>query len=270
MTTTPTTRNGVDVDIHELRQKVQAIYQHVAEHPEDEFHFETGRILAERLGYAPADLDTLPPESVASFAGVGQHLELARLRPGERVLDLGSGSGMDAFLAAARVGPRGRVIGIDMTDRQLEKAESLRRVRGVEQLEFRKGFIEELPVEDGSIDVVISNGVINLSPDKETVFREVARVLAPRGRLAVSDIVAERQLTETIKCNTSLWAACIGGAEQWDRYQGAIERAGMKVREVYQNSTYRFLSRSAHNASAEFGVKSVSLLAVAQRGARGP
>jgi arsenite methyltransferase len=252
-----------DVDIHELRAKVQGIYEQVAEHPEDEFHFETGRALAERLGYAPADLDALPPESVASFAGVGRHLVLAGLRPAERVLDLGSGSGMDAFLAAARVGPQGRVIGIDMTDRQLEKAEFLRRRHGVEQLEFRKGYIEELPVEDGSIDVVISNGVVNLSPDKAAVFGEIARVLAPRGRMAISDIVAGRPLTETIKRNTSLWAACIGGAEPWDRYQRAIERAGMEIRQVYENPTYRFLSRSAHNASAEFGVKSVSLLAVA-------
>jgi arsenite methyltransferase len=259
----------ITVDIHELRGKVQAIYEQVAEHPEDEFHFETGRALAERLGYAPADLDALPQQSVASFAGVGRHLELAGLRPGDRVLDLGSGSGMDAFLAAARVGPQGRVIGIDMTDRQLEKAESLRRTHGVEQLEFRKGYIEELPVEAGSIDVVISNGVINLSPDKGAVFGEIARVLAPRGRMAISDIVTDRPLTAAITCNTSLWAACIGGAEQVDRYRAAIEQAGMKVREVHENPTYRFLSRSARNASAEFGVKSVSLLAVAERGSRG-
>jgi SAM-dependent methyltransferase len=150
----------IDVDIHELRAKVRA--------------------LAERLGYSPADLDALPLEAVASSTGVGQHLELAGLRPGERFLDPGSGSGMDAFLPAAPVGPQGWVIGIDMTDRQLERAEWLRRGHGVEQLEFRKGYIEELPVEGGSIGVVISNGVINLSPDKEAVFGEIARALAPR------------------------------------------------------------------------------------------
>jgi arsenite methyltransferase len=249
------------VDIAELRSKVQRVYEQVARDPHGDFHFETGRGLAEKLGYDPADLERVPPEAVASFAGVGYHFGLAGLQEGETVLDLGSGSGMDSFLAAFRVGPRGRVVGIDMTEAQLEKAEVLRVRLGLDQLSFRKGYIEDLPVADASVDVVVSNGVINLSAEKDKVFQEIARVLRPGGRMAVSDIVTEKQLAENIVCNASLWAACIGGAAQRDAYRSLIEAAGLSIVAVQENPQYGFLSKSAQGASRQFGVKSVSLLA---------
>jgi arsenite methyltransferase len=248
------------IDVRELRRKVRNVYQEVAKQPDAGFHFETGRPLAEKLGYGE-ELDRVPPEAVASFAGVGYHADLARMQPGERVLDLGSGSGMDSFIAALQVGPTGRVLGIDMTDEQLEKAESLRRRHGFAQVRFERGYAEELPVEDGGYDVVISNGVINLAADKEAVFREIARVLRPGGRMAISDIVTEEPLTEAIVCDTSLWAACIGGAAQRDAYARLIEGAGLTIDEQRVNPQYAFLSKSARGASEQFGVRSVSLLA---------
>jgi arsenite methyltransferase len=253
----------ITVDVGDLRARVREMYERVAREPGGEFHFEMGRALAERLGY-PADvLDRIPPEAVESFAGVGCHLALAALRPGETVLDLGSGSGMDAFAAALRVRPGGRVIGVDMTDAQLEKAARLRDRDGFAEVELRRGLLEELPVDDASVDVVISNGVINLCADKERVFREAARVLRPGGRLALSDIVTAADLPENVTCNATLWAACIGGAVRLDRYTAAVGAAGLRVERVVENPKYRFLSRSAEGAGAQYGVRSVSLLAVA-------
>jgi arsenite methyltransferase len=250
------------VNVEELRGKVREMYEQVAREPEGEFHFEMGRALAERLGYAAEDLDRIPAEAIQSFAGVGYYFDLADLQPGEAVLDLGSGSGMDAFIAALKVGSAGTVVGIDMTDAQLEKAERLRDVHGFPQAEFRTGYLEELPVDDARFDAVISNGVINLCADKHQVFREVARALRPGGRLALADIVTERELPESVTCNTTLWAACIGGAAQQNRYRDAIEVAGLRVVRMQENPAYGFLSKSAQGASREYGVKSVSLLAV--------
>jgi SAM-dependent methyltransferase len=249
------------VDVNELRGKVKSMYKAVAEDPDGEFHFEMGRALAERLGYPPAELDRVPPEAIESFAGVGYHLDLAGLCAGERVIDLGSGSGMDAFLAARLVDPGGDVVGIDMTDEQLAKARRLAARDGFESSDFEHGYLEELPVEDASGDAVISNGVINLCDDKKAVFAEISRVLRPGGRLAISDIVTERQLTEGIVCDVNLWASCIGGAMQQDDYRSAIETSGLEIRELRENPQYRFLSDSAQDATETFGVKSVSLLA---------
>lgn len=259
----PPERNIVipTVNIDELRDKVQAVYRQVAQKPQGEFHFEMGRPLAEKLGYSSADLDQIPAEAVASFAGVGYYFGLADLRPGETVLDLGSGSGMDSFFAARQVGPSGSVIGLDMTDEQLTKAERLRKRDGFANVSFLKGYIEALPFEDARFDVVISNGVINLSTEKAKVFEEIARVLKPGGRLALADIVTEKQLSETIVCNSSLWAACIGGAAQQDNYRSMIQAAGLSILGVRDNPQYQFLSKSAQGASKEYGVKSVSLLA---------
>ena len=249
------------VNTEELRGKVRSMYRQVAEDPKGEFHFEMGRALAERLGYPSEGLGRIPAEAIESFAGVGYYFDLAGLREGERVLDLGSGSGMDAFFAALRVGPRGHVTGLDMTDEQLKKAESLSKRHGFDNISFVKGYIEELPLEDAHFDVVISNGVINLAAEKDKVFREIARVLKPNGRMAISDIVTEKQLTENIVCDTSLWAACIGGAAQQDRYREMIENPGMKIITARENPQYQFLSKSAQGASKQYGVKSISLLA---------
>jgi ubiquinone/menaquinone biosynthesis C-methylase UbiE len=206
-------------------------------------------------------LDRVPAGAIESFAGVGYFLDLAAISSAETVLDLGSGSGTDSFLAARAAGPHGRVIGVDMTAEQLAKARRLAADSGIAQVEFREGHIEHSPVEDGSVDVVISNGVINLSPDKPAVFAAAAAALRPGGRLAIADIVTEHQLPEGIKCDAALWAACIGGAMQRERYREAIEAAGFLIETVRENPGYRFISERARNATRKYGVASASLLA---------
>jgi arsenite methyltransferase len=249
------------VDRAELESKVQAMYTDVAEQPHGEYHFEMGRAMAERLGYRPLDLDRVPAESIDSFAGVGYYFHLLDDLEGARVLDLGSGSGMDTFVASLLTGPTGSVVGLDMTDPQRAKAEGLRQRQGVRNVTYVKGYIDAAPFEDGSFDVVISNGVINLAVDKPQVFREIARLLRPGGRLALADIVTDVQLPENITCNTTLWAACIGGAWQAGRYKDAIETAGLRVAAEQINHEYRFISDNAQGATKKFGVKSISLRA---------
>jgi arsenite methyltransferase len=249
-------------DPKELESKVKAMYRSVAENPHGEFHFEMGRVMAERLGYAPADLDRVPPEAIESFAGVGHYFHLAEPAPGETIVDLGSGSGMDTFVAALKVGPRGKVVGVDMTDEQRSKAERLRDRDGFLNVTYVKGYIEQAPLPDGLADVVISNGVINLATDKSRVFSEAARLLKSGGRFAISDIVTEVPLPDTIVCNSTLWAACIGGAAQQDNYRRMVEAAGLRVVTVEDNPQYQFISDNAKGASRKFGVKSISLLAV--------
>jgi arsenite methyltransferase len=248
------------VNTDELTSKVQEMYRQVAEKPDAGYHFELGRPLAAHLGYDLDLLDLVPTGAVDSFAGVGYFFDLADLSDGETVVDLGSGSGMDAFYAAQLVGPLGRVVGIDFTVEQLDKARRLAAEAGISGVEFREGRIENPPADDGSADCVISNGVINLSPDKTRVFGAAARLLRPGGRLALADIVTERQLTKAIIANADLWASCIGGAAQEDEYRAAIEAAGLRVTEVRRNA-YEFISTQARNASGTYGVKSISLLA---------
>ena len=249
------------LDTTDLEARVKDMYREVAEEPQRDFHFEIGRPLAERLGYPPADLDRIPAAAIDSFAGVGFYFDLAAIRDGETVLDLGSGSGTDSFIASLHAGPGGRVIGVNMTDAQLDKASTLAREAGTAGIEFRKGYIESPPVEPGSVDCVISNGVINLSADKPAVFAQAVRALRPGGRLALADIVTAVQLPEGITCDAALWAACIGGAMQRDRYREAIEAAGFEVLELRENVGYRFISDRASNASDKYGVTSISLLA---------
>lgn len=249
------------VDAVALERKVKAMYRDVAIEPHGEFHFEMGRAMAERLGYAPSDLDAIPGESIDSFAGVGYYFDLARLVPGEAVVDLGSGSGMDGFIAAHKVGPAGRVVGVDMTDEQLAKAERLRAAAGLANVTYRKGYIQSTGLDAQRFDAIISNGVFNLAPDKHEVFREAARLLKPGGRLAIADIVTDVPLPEGITCDATLWAACIGGALQIDDYIAAIRSAGLTVIEVKDNPQYRFISDNAQGATKKFGVRSVSILA---------
>lgn len=248
------------LDVQTLEAKVKDMYRLVAQEPTGHFHFELGRELALRLGYDAPRLAAVPSQAVDSFAGVGHFFDLAYLKPGEKVVDLGSGSGMDAFYAAGLVGATGRVTGIDFTAEQLAKARGLANESGTTHVEFREGRIEQLPLPDGDMDCVISNGVINLVPDKQAVFAEAARVLRAGGRLAIADIVTEEPLTEAIVCNVDLWASCIGGAPQQESYLAAIEGAGLVIREVRTNP-YEFLSDQARGASRTYGVKSISLLA---------
>ena len=249
------------VDGERLEAEVKDMYRHVARGDETELHFEVGRGLAEHLGYASLLLDAVPAEAVASFAGVGHHLDLAALHPGQAVVDLGSGSGTDIFCAAALVGEAGRVVGVDITDEQLAKAARLRDEAGLSQVELVESHIEDLPFADETFDAVISNGVINLSLLKGRVFAEAARVLRPGGRLAISDIVSGRALKERTRRNVDLWAACVAGAIPRDKYVEAIESNGLEVKELRRND-YRFISERALDACSTYEVESISLMAV--------
>ena len=244
----------------DLEVKVKDVYRQVALAPEGKYHFEVGRALAQRLGYPARLLDAIPAGAIESFAGVGYFFDLARLSAGERVLDLGSGSGTDSFAAAVSVGSDGQVVGLDMTPEQLHKAGELQRAGGFPTLAFREGHIEALPFDDGSFDCVISNGVINLSPDKAAVFNEAARVLRGGGRLVIADIVSSRALTPEIVCNTELWAACVGGAEKLDVYEQLIADSGLTLGERKKNP-YEFLSGRARRATDTYGITSLSLVA---------
>jgi len=186
----------------ELEQRVKDMYEEVALEPEREFHFETGRPLAERLGYPAVDLDGIPAAAIASFAGVGYFLDLAAIAPGETVLDLGSGSGTDSFAAALTAE---RVVGVDMTPAQLAKARALAATHHFDKIEFREGYIEQPPIHDSAFDCVISNGVINLCPDKATVLAEAFRVLKPGGRMQIADIVVGRAVPDGAKQDIALW-----------------------------------------------------------------
>jgi arsenite methyltransferase len=248
------------VDAEQLEVAVKDMYRLVAREQDSELHFELGGPLADHLGYAPDLLRRIPASALASFAGVGYHLDLAQLKPGEAVLDLGSGSGTDVFCAAVLVGEGGRVVGVDFTDEQIEKARALRDEHGFGQVEFEQSRIEKLPFDDASFDVVISNGVINLSLVKNVVFAEAARVLRPGGRLALADIVSAKPLKERTRRNVDLWAACVAGAIPRDSYIAAIESSGLRVREVRKND-YRFVSDRALEACGTYGVESVSLVA---------
>lgn len=252
------------VDGERLTAEVKDMYRHVARDETADLHFEVGRGVAERLGYPPALLDAIPADALASFAGVGYHLDLAGLGPGEQVLDLGSGSGTDAFCAACLVGTSGRVVGVDMTDAQLAKATTLRDRDGYKQVEFVEARIEDVPFEDASFDCVISNGVINLSLFKGHVFAEAARVLRPGGRFVISDIVSGRALKERTRRNVDLWAACIAGAIPRRSYVEALGENGLELREARRND-YRFLSERALEACSTYEVESVSLAAVKVR-----
>ncbi len=249
------------LDTEKLELEVKSMYREVAETADAEFHFETGRELAERLGYDSDTLTSVPDEAIDSFAGVGYSFGMANLESREDVLDLGSGSGMDAFYAAMNVTETGSVTGVDMTPEQVEKATDLAGANGFHNVSFHQGYIEDLPFENDSFDVVISNGVINLSPAKDRVFEEAHRVLRSGGRLVLSDIISERQLPESTKNNADLWAACIGGAEQVDSYTSLVEATGFDLSEVQENTEYEFISDQASNACQKYGVKSISLSA---------
>ena len=247
------------LDVEKLEREVKGVYQAVAERPDGEFHFEMSRQLAEQLGYPSEDLDCVPQAAVESFADVGYYFDLAGLQEGDDVIDLGSGSDMDVFVAALHVGETGSVTGLDMTEEQLAKARELRDDAGFDTVSFGQRYIEDLPFDDGSFDVVISNGVINLSAEKERVFAEANRVLVPEGRLALSDIISETEMPDNIKTDADLWAACIGGAEQINNYTTMIEAVGFDVVEIRENPQYEFVSEQAQGACQMYVMKSISL-----------
>ena len=189
-----------------LKDEILRMYQEVADQPEGTFHFYHGREAAERFGYDPEWLDRAPPGAVASFAGVGNPHERSRLQPGETVLDLGSGAGLDAIIASWQVGPTGRVIGVDLNPSMCAKAQAHAASTGM-RMECREGTMESIPLPDASVDVVLSNGVINLSFRKRRVLQELFRVLRPGGRISITDIVSAKQLSQSIVNDPKLWAS---------------------------------------------------------------
>jgi arsenite methyltransferase len=204
---------------------------------------------AEAIGYLKEDLQSIPEEAIMGL-GCGNPTAIADLESGEVVLDLGSGAGIDVFLAANKVGPTGRVIGVDMTEEMVQKANGIARGHGHHNVEFRLGEIEKLPIEDGSVDAIISNCVINLSPDKAKVFGEAYRVLKPGGRLTVSDIVSEGVLPDQLRNDSNAWACCIGGALEQQEYLGQIRKAGFGKLQVLSSKEFH-LEGEAGKASAK-------------------
>ncbi|HEU0203405.1 MAG TPA: methyltransferase domain-containing protein [Burkholderiaceae bacterium] len=195
------------VDPLALREEVKKKYREVAVKPDGEYHFHTGRGLAVRLGYDAAAVEAMPEVAVESFAGVANPFALRRLQAGERAVDAGSGGGFDCFVAARQVGPQGRVVGIDMLPEMVDKARRSAQAMGLANVEVREGILEEMPVETGWADVVISNGVINLCADKRQTFSEIWRVLRPGGRLQFADIANGRAVPEAALANIDLWTA---------------------------------------------------------------
>jgi SAM-dependent methyltransferase len=199
----------VGFNINKLRELVRAEYDRVAREPGGNFHFHRGpRYAATMLRYDAEELAAIPDEATASFAGVGNPHRIGLIEPGETLLDIGCGAGMDLLLAARRAGPAGHAIGVDMTPAMIERAKRAALKAGLwERIEIRRGTAEELPVESATIDVVISNGVLNLSPDKLAAFAEIHRVLKPRGRLHLADVIVQRELSLAARSDVDLWAA---------------------------------------------------------------
>jgi SAM-dependent methyltransferase len=198
-----TTELPIDVDL--LRDEIRKTYTAVSVEREQEFIFPTGRTWAGELGYPEPELGRVPDASVESFAGVANHWTLGRIRPGEVVLDLGCGAGTDLLIAAQMAGPGGRVIGVDMTAAMLEQARASARQMRLDNVELHESLIESLPIEDASIDVAISNGVVDLVPDKDAVFDEIDRVLKPGGRLQIADVVIHHEVSEDARRRIDLW-----------------------------------------------------------------
>jgi arsenite methyltransferase len=199
---------AMTVDAERLREEIRKVYSDVASDPKKGYHFHTGpEYAADLLGYAREELAELPDSVTAPFAGVGNPLSMGRPRPGETVVDIGAGTGMDTFLAARTVGSTGRVIAVDMTEAMLRRGRENVALTGTRQIEYREGLAESLPVEDTSVDLVISNGVINLSPNKDAVFREAFRVLKSGGRLQLADIVVHKDIPQAGRDDIAVWTA---------------------------------------------------------------
>jgi arsenite methyltransferase len=230
MTAAPETALTVDPEV--LRASVREKYREVATNPDGGFHFHTGRPLARLLGYDETLLASLPDRAVAAFAGVANPFSLRPLGQDDRVVDVGSGGGFDVFVAAHLVGPNGRAVGVDMTPEMLERSRATARELGLDHVEFREGIAEELPIDDGWADVVISNGVLNLMADKPRVFGEIHRVLRPGGRLQFGDIALGRPVPEAARCDIDLWTDCIAGGLSTDDWRAVLTDAGFVDVEV--------------------------------------
>jgi len=244
-------------------EAVRRMYTEVAAAPDREFHFPTGRRACELLGYPAEQLDPLPATAVESFAGVGYPFAAGVIQPGDVVLDIGSGSGTDALIAGRMVGPSGRVIGLDLTEAMRDKLRANAARVGAANLEVFAGNAEAIPLPDGSVEVVTSNGVLNLVPDKPRAFREIARVLRPGGRLQLADIVVRSLPSEACRARPELWAECIVGATMVESYIAGFEAVGLSDVQVLGRSDYFAGSSSAETraVAGSFGAHSVVLRA---------
>jgi SAM-dependent methyltransferase len=251
-TTTPS------VDITELREAVRTEYAAVAQHPDRGFHFHTGRGLAVLLRYPPEWIDELPTEAVDSMAGTGNPFALGTIGPGEHVVDCGSGAGADSLIAARLVTPDGAVIGVDMTPEMLARARTSLRSSGLGNVEFREGLLESLPVDSGWADVVISNGALNLVPDKAAALGEMFRVLRPGGRLQVVDIVLASEVPADAKADVTLWTGCIAGGLLSAQLSSLVAGAGFVDVEILPGEDV-FAGAPQESSAAEFGTVSVGI-----------
>lgn len=249
------------VNRNDLREEIKAKYTEVASQPQKGFHFHTGRPLANMLGYSQDVIDWLPAATVDSFAGTGNPLSMGSLRPGEVVVDIGCGAGFDALQAARQVGPAGKVMGVDMTAAMLAKTRASAKRLGLDNVEARLGYAEKLPVEDASADVVISNGVFNLTPDKSAVFREVWRVLKPGGRMQVADIAVRLEVPQDAKDDINLWSSCIAGALLKSEWRLLLAQVGFS--DVRWGMEVDVFSGSKHESdAAEFETKGITFSAL--------
>ena len=247
------------LDANDLQRQVRATYERVAQAPASGFHFHTGATYAaQRLGYDAAELARLPAVCTERFAGVGNPLRIGALRPGAVVLDHACGAGMDLLLAARAVGPEGRAIGVDLTPAMRSCAMRATAQAGLlGRVELHEGTFEDLPVADGSVDYVISNGVLNLAPDKPRALREVERVLRPGGAMYLADVVLDRALDPRVRGDAGLWAACIGGALTEAELLRLVEASGLRyalITERFECFAGTSLDRKFHNRLHAYGV----------------
>jgi SAM-dependent methyltransferase len=248
------------VDVDRLRASIQAEYAAVATDPGRGFHFHTGARLAAMLGYSADWIEALPPAAVASMAGTGNPFSLGEIRSGEKVVDCGSGAGADALIAARLVGPIGRVMGVDMTPEMLAKARASAAEAQLRNVDFREGVLEHLPVETGWADVVISNGVLNLVPDKAAALAEMLRVLRPGGRIQLADIVLERPVSDGSKQDVDLWTGCIAGGLLEAELRELLVAAGFRDVELLPGGDV-FAGAPQHSNAAAFGTRGVGIRA---------
>lgn len=259
MATSPTSTPPLDEA--SILDAVQKMYDDVAVCPTKTFHFPTGRSACLYVGYPEAELDALPASAVESFAGVGYPFRAGVIAPGDVVVDIGSGSGVDMLTAGRKTGPDGLVYGIDMTPAMIAKAERNIRKAGMDHVRVLEGRADDLPLDDASVDVVTSNGVFNLVPDKEKTFREVYRVLRPGGRIQISDIVLSKPVSAASKSDPQLWAECIVGAEPEDVYLDLVRSAGFENVTAIDRLDYfaRSSNESTRKAAKGLGAHTVVL-----------
>ena len=257
-------------DKEEFRERiffaVQDMYSEVASFPAKTFHFPTGRWACEYVGYQQEELDAIPQSAVESFAGVGYPFQAGVIRPGDRVLDIGSGSGTDVLIAALKTGPTGEVYGLDITDMMLDKAKDNIPKSGYTNIHILEGNAESIPIESESLDVVTSNGVLNLVPEKKTAFGEIFRVLKNGGRIQISDIALKSEISEKCRMNPELWADCIVGAVPEDQYITMLRDAGFKNVEIIQHFDYfeRSPDESTKKTAKQYGAISITIKGIVE------